>query len=106
MKNNLIKSFSAWLKKYSNIKLMHTYSFAEYEIARLLEQEAPGEILAEDEAAFTAAYEYSFSLAPRHSTDGKPHRFSFEAKILAEKENISENDYDIKAYKELEFIIK
>lgn len=106
MKNNLIKNFAQWLKEYSNVQLMRSYEFAEYEIDVLLETEAPGEVICEDEYTFTALYDYDFTILPNHSTDNKLHRFCFAVKVIGIKSNVTANDYEFEDYTELEFIIK
>lgn len=106
MKNNLIKNFAQWLKEYSNVQLMRSYEFAEYEIDVLLETEAPGEVIFEDNDTFVAVYDYEFLIPPQHSTDNVLHRFCFAAKVIGIKSNVTANDYEFEDYTELEFIIK
>ena len=72
----------------------------------LLSREAEGEITFEDENVFTAVYNYSFALLPEYSTDSKRHSFDFNVKIIGIKGNVTANDYEIKDFTELDFIIK
>lgn len=102
----LITEFSKWLNKYSAVKLMHRYDFAEYKINLMLKSEADGYIIKDDENTFMAIYEYAFTVSPKHSTDNKPHTFRFDVKVLGLKGNVTANDYEIEDYMELEHIIK
>ena len=106
MKNNLTNKFAEWLKQYSNVELMRSYDFAEHEINVMLKNEAPGEVICEDEYTFTALYDYDFTILPRHSTDNRLHSFCFAVKIIGIKGNVTANDYEIKDFTELDFIIK
>lgn len=106
MKNNLIKKFAEWLKQYSNVELMRRYDFAEHEINAMLKNEAPGEVVFEDNDTFTAIYDYKFLISPQHSIDNKTHCFCFAVKVIGIKSNVTSNDYEIEDYAELEFIIK
>lgn len=106
MKIDLIQNFAQWLKEYSTVELMRSYEFAEYEIDVLLETEAPGEVICEDEYTFTALYDYDFTILPRHSTDNVQHCFCFAAKVIGIKSNVTSDDYEIEDYTELEFMIK
>ena len=92
MKIDLIQNFAQWLKEYSNVELMRSYEFAEYEIDVLLETEAPGEVICEDEYTFTALYDYDFTILPRHSTDNRLHSFCFAVKIIGIKGNVTASD--------------
>lgn len=106
MKTDLIQNFAQWLKEYSNVELMRSYEFAEYEIDVLLETEAPGEVICEDEYTFTALYDYDFTILPRHCTDNRLHSFCFAVKIIGIKGNVTANDYEFEDFAELEFILK
>ena len=106
MKNDLIKKFAEWLKQYSNVELMRSYDFAEHEINVMLKNEAPGEVISEDNDTFTAVYDYEFLILPQYSTDNILHRFCFAVKVIGIKSNVTSNDYEIEDYTELEFVIK
>ncbi len=106
MKKELIAKFAKWLKQYSIVKLMQNYDFAEYEINLLLESEAPGKIIDEDENTFTARYEYTFAVSPEHSTDGQEHSFDFDVEIIGIKDNVTADDYEIADFTEYKYIIK
>ena len=106
MKNNLTKEFAEWLKQYSNVELMRSYDFAEHEINVMLKNEAPGEVISDDNDTFIAVYDYEFLIPPQHSTDNKLHRFCFAVKVIGIKSNVTSNDYEIEDYTEIEFMIK
>lgn len=106
MKIDLIQNFAQWLKEYSNVELMRSYEFAEHEINVMLKNEAPGEVICEDEYTFTALYDYDFTILPRHSTDNRLHSFCFAVKIIGIKGNVMANDYEFEDFAELEFILK
>lgn len=104
-KKTLIYKFRNWLTSNSAIKLMHSNDFAEYEINRLLKTEAPGEKVFEDSNIFIGSYKYSYLINNSKSTDGKSHRFCFEAIGIGSKENINCNDYELADYTEHTYII-
>lgn len=106
MKNELIIKFSQWLKQYSAVNLMHSIDFAEYKINLMLKSEALGEIIEEDKNTFAARYEYTFTVSPKHSTDGRAHSFNFEVEIIGIKGNVTADDYEIKDFTEYKYIIK
>lgn len=105
-KELLISIFTNWLKENSTIKLMHLYEFAEYEIDRLLEAEAPGYKLYEDSNIFIGRYEYEFTIEAKHSRNGKANSFCFESIGFGIKDNVTENDYELSEYTELIYIVK
>lgn len=106
MKIDLIQNFAQWLKEYSNVELMRSYDFAEHEINVMLKNEAPGEVIFEDNDTFVAVYDYEFLIPPQHSTDNVQHCFCFAAKVIGIKSNVTSDDYEIEDYTELEFMIK
>ena len=106
MKIDLIQNFAQWLKEYSTVELMRSYDFAEHEINVMLKNEAPGEVIFEDNDTFVAVYDYKFLIPPQHSTDNVHHCFCFAAKVIGIKSNVTSDDYEIEDYTELEFILK
>lgn len=106
MKIDLIQNFAQWLKEYSNVELMRSYDFAEHEINVMLKNEAPGEVIFEDNDTFVAVYDYKFLIPPQHSTDNRLHSFCFAVKIIGIKGNVTANDYEFEDFAELEFILK
>lgn len=104
-KKSLINNFRSWLMNNSIINLMHSYDFAKSEINKMLETEAPGRTVFEDENIFVGSYEYEFIIGKADSSDKKAHTFSFSAIGIGSKENVTENDYELADYRDHTFII-
>ncbi len=105
-KEMLINKFAEWLADNSADNTLYPHEFAEYEINRLLADEAPGETLFENDNVFVGSYEYEFCLSDARKTDGKAARFLFEAIGIGSKENVSDGDYELADYSEHTYIIK
>ena len=89
----------------SIVNLMHLYDFAKYEINKMLETEAPGRTVFEDENIFVGSYEYEFIIGEADSADKRTHTFSFCAIGIGSKENAAGNDYELADYRDHTFII-
>lgn len=105
-KTKLISELKNWLIQNTDGNLMHSTEFAEYKIDKLLKEEADGDTIFENEQIFVGSYDYDFELNTKHSSDGKPHHFCFQAIGIGSKENVSKNDYELADYEEHTFIIK
>jgi len=105
-KKTLINHFKNWLFKNSSDDYMHSPEFANYELNRLLKTEADGKVVFEDKSIFVGVYEYDYLIYKSISSDGREHRFPFNAVGIGIKENVTDNDYELADYDELAFIMR